>query len=814
MNNFIKEFISPNKRFYPAVNWIWNSEITENGIKKNIREFKAAGFKSVLIMAEPKEFRPDSMATDLKPDYLSEEFFDLIRFAAGTISENGMSLWLYDEGGWPSGGACTRVVKSNGSFSAKSVAYLKHNISKGEIYQPVSDGHSVFLAAFVNNTHRIYGGDTVNSDATIFEYRVYSSVSLRNDFFRTDIADRHATDEFIRLTHSRYFNALYGDSSNFGKSAAIFFNDEPSLPENAWTPNLEYEFFQKYNYDILDYLPFIAGGEETLSENEIKAVVDYKLLLGELIKENYFIPIRNYCRKNGVSFGGHLDGEHDAYNFIHNMRYGNPMEILRSYDIPGIDTIWRQIFPSEKINAERRKCQIFPRYASSAARQIGKNTALSESFAVYGDGLTLDEMRYIVSSQAVRGINMFDFMVASYSTKKACALVERPSFAAEKPGFNNLRLINDYTARLCSISSRFKSTGDSALYLPVRDIAAGGNFGKTAATEFEMLAVILERKHIDFDIIDDCAIEKAALNSGCLCFGNATYRTVYIPNGIKYMPENVKKKLSKLSVSTERPIFDCNDENIVGRRLEDDDGNVLYLLFNCGIDEVKTTVGFNDKRLAYRFEAETGNIYYLSASCDRINLKISGGGIAAVLFTDKKIAAIKTSESQRLIASVENFKVRRLNEFFITESGITEKHFENEVTVSAKLGGWCDLYGRDFSGEVLYIAEFRLDALPENDYCIVDIGNVEYSAKIVLNGKEIGLCGMKPNRLRFESGCLSKNNILEISVSNTAANRIAATDIKSLWDKKYLGPYDIKTREFESENLGGGLLGPVKIYEV
>ena len=553
MLELIKDFAAPDKSFYPAINWIWNTEITESGIEEQIRKFKDAGFKAVLIMAEPEEFRPDSMATDLKPRYLSREYFKLIHFAAEILKKYDMAFWLYDEGGWPSGGACTQVVKNNNDFSGKQVIYITRSFSAGEKYLPVNDEKSVFLAAFADNAARI-GEDTVISrDTVVYEYRIYSSVCLRGDYYRTDIADIHATEEFIRLTHKRYFDALKDFKKSFASGfIPIFFNDEPSLFENAWTIDLEQKFFEKYGYDVIKYLPFIAGDKKPDQEDEIIALADYKLLLTELLRDNYFIPIRNYCRSHGVCFGGHLDGEHDAYNFIYNMRYGNPMEILRSYDIPGIDAIWRQIFPSENIDETWERKQIFPRYASSAARQIGNNKALSESFAVYGDGLTLNEMRYIVASQAIRGINMFDFMVSSYGTKSAYSLVERPSFAPEKPGFNNLRIINDYTARLCFLLSYFSFTCGAALYLPVRDIAVGGDNAKKAAYEFERLAVLLEKRHIDFDIIDDEAVRKAELNNNRLCLGKAEYHTVYIPSGVKRIPPEVKKKISNLKGEEEK----------------------------------------------------------------------------------------------------------------------------------------------------------------------------------------------------------------------------------------------------------------------
>ena len=68
-------------------------------------------------------------------------------------------------------------------------------------------------------------------------------------------------------------------------------------------------------------------------------------------------------------------------------------------DLPGVDTIWRQLFPGQRNHH-------FPRYAGSVARQEGRQLVLTESFCVYGNGLTLAEMKWLMDYQYVRGCNI------------------------------------------------------------------------------------------------------------------------------------------------------------------------------------------------------------------------------------------------------------------------------------------------------------------------------------------------------------------------------------------------------------------------
>ncbi len=46
------------------------------------------------VLPEPKEFRPVTKKTNMKPDYMSEEFMERIRFFVDTAKEMGFQVWL------------------------------------------------------------------------------------------------------------------------------------------------------------------------------------------------------------------------------------------------------------------------------------------------------------------------------------------------------------------------------------------------------------------------------------------------------------------------------------------------------------------------------------------------------------------------------------------------------------------------------------------------------------------------------------------------------------------------------------------------
>ena len=163
-----------------------------------------------------------------------------------------------------------------------------------------------------------------------------------------------------------------------------------------------------------------------------------------------------------------------------------------------IPLIWEQIRwpyggrqPVDEEETERMP--FFTRIATSAARQMKRNLALTETYSIYGDGISPDEMRYASNYQAVRGINVFNFLTLPYGKTRCSALMMRPAFCPEKPGFGSLAHINKYYARLAYLLRLGYAEGDTALYHPCTDYMASSTPAalkdSTAAAEISSLAI-------------------------------------------------------------------------------------------------------------------------------------------------------------------------------------------------------------------------------------------------------------------------------------------------------------------------------------
>ena len=128
---------------------------------------------------------------------------------------------------------------------------------------------------------------------------------------------------------------------------------------------------------------------------------------------------------------------------------------------------------------------------------------------------------------------------------------------------------------------------------------------------------------------------------------------------------------------------------------------------------------------------------------------------------------------------------------------------------------------RSFSGTAAYSTTFNA---PEGqaDAWRLDLGRVHDSARVRLNGADLGTLIGPRFRIVLEKGSIKAANVLEVFVTNLSANRIAALDRAGATWKKF---YNVNMPARLPENRGGdglftaakweplesGLLGPVVI---
>ena len=816
-NSFQAEkFKKPPINYIPLYNWIWNGPVSREETDRQLDEMLRLGIKAVAIIPEPKSFRPTSMPTLLEPDYLTPPYFEEYRYAVLGAKKRGMLMCLYDEGGWPSGSACGKVMLKHPEFARQSLDIRKICCKKGEVYKLSNDS----IVAFDEDCE-IKDGHIFDKDCEITEYYIFCSPFA--NIGATDLPDltiKEATDTFINETHESYKAYL---KEFFGDVILTVFTDEPTAPRKIPYRKKIEELFEKENgYSIRTFLPEFTGNRKP-TENGIKAKIAWFDLCSRLICNNFLLVEKEWTNNNGMAYIGHVDMDHITSKCCTESGNFNIMRSLRCFDIPGVDVIWHQI-TNKKGKNPRESTEningIFPRYASSAASQAGVRYSLTESIGVYGCGTDFNLMRYVFNYQAVRGINMFNIFSVPYGREGFLMTGELPYFTEKHACYKDLSVFNQYAERLSYLASLGERQADAALYMPVCDLQAEINSEETAKA-FDKAGNELESSRILFDIVDDDVLEY--VNNGKIKMGIAQYNTVVVP-ACNFMPEKTRLQLEKfisgggsVFVIGDKPSINgakyvCDAKNILPSPIQlsgDTDGislgvrnaenGTLFMLFN----EADASKSFEViSKFDYILEAESGKII----KTDSNKITLASGQM--VFLWQGKVDEFEKENIYRNEVTLANFTFRRTDRFIINDMEFVKREIA-ETEESISLGDWAEVTGIDFSGSGIYKTEFKLPK-SEGKICI-DLGDVYSTCELFINGRSYGVCGMSPYIYEIDAQTLRDQNTLEIRVSNTCANEYLYTKSFDKWQKWQISPYHEIQNVFHKDSLQGGLYGPVKL---
>jgi len=125
---------------------------------------------------------------------------------------------------------------------------------------------------------------------------------------------------------------------------------------------------------------------------------------------------------------------------------------------------------------------------------------------------------------------------------------------------------------------------------------------------------------------------------------------------------------------------------------------------------------------------------------------------------------------------------------------------------------------QNFSGTAVYSTTFNLPEKRASDY-ILELGKVDESAKVAINGKEVGILWSIPFEARIGQYLKAGENKISIEVANLMANRIRYMDRNGITWRKYheINFVDINYQNFDASKWKvqpSGLEGPVTITPV
>ena len=276
----------------------------------------------------------------------------------------GMSLWLYDECGYPSGSARDLTLRGHPEWAARGLLVAETNVFGGAVALALPPGKLVLAAALPRRNGAVAleeardlaasvvdgklvwqapAGEwfvVVMTDDLIYE-GTHAAVSLAFKKPCINLLMKEPTARFLEVTHERYAEKL---DRNLGKYFASTFTDEPSLmnlwmrpmPYRVlpWSETLAAEFRKRSGNDLLPLLPALVT---EAGPRGSKARYAFWNTVAELVSENYFGQIQTWCHKHGLASGGHLLMEESLVSHV--PLYGDFFRCARRLDAPSIDCL-------------------------------------------------------------------------------------------------------------------------------------------------------------------------------------------------------------------------------------------------------------------------------------------------------------------------------------------------------------------------------------------------------------------------------------------------------------------------------------------
>jgi hypothetical protein len=602
--------------------WFWNGEMNEEEMEWQLKEYKDKGIPGLFIHGRFGE----------KIGYLSDTWFERVKFAVAKGKEIGLDIWVYDEMNWPSGTAERQVLKKYPHLTQKYLELVALNVD-GPLFtfleatddRYVNTGNSKPIAAYactdkeyrtqiekiIDLTPNLSFDKVIPWEAPDGKWRLLYFLEKEVPYY-IDTLNPESTNRFIELTHEGYKKAVGKD---FGTIVPGFYTDEPAMHYYhsgvnnfvvPWSSQMFKIFREKRGYDLKPFLPalYLDMGEKTA-----KIRYDFWRTLTEQYAETYYKRLRDWCEENGVLFTGHVLFE--EWLRLQARCEGNIFKYLEQMHITGVD----HLYP--KIGTRKEPDQhVALKLGSSAAHHFGSARLLCESMGgTYWD-CSLERMKWIANWEYVLGVNLFNNHGYHYSIEGERKRDWPPSQFYHHTWWKYYSYFTTYMARLGHVLSGGRHVAKILIIWPINSMWTNyipqkhNVMTKNLETSFNRLTDSLLRLHYDFDYVDEDVLKKAKIKNGKIYIANEEYELLILPHltHIKGSTFDVMKKFiatgGKIIADTILPI------------------DLLEVEKNGAIKEMTEIFGYNPEDLVRQFKEEVKikkrgdgnkNVYLLNA---------------------------------------------------------------------------------------------------------------------------------------------------------------------------------------------------------
>jgi len=640
-----------------------------------------------------------------------------------------------------------------------------------------------------------------------------------------------------------------------------------------WTDMFPEEFMHYRGYDLISYLPVVAGYVVDDMESSNAFLADFRKTLADLVAYNHYAIFQQYAHKHAMGIQPESAGPH-----------AGPMDGIKNY---GYSDIVMSEFWSPSPHRPQPNNRFFLKQASSAAHIYGKKIVGAESFTTIGqhwnDELWHDQ-KSAFDHEICAGLNRMYFHTFTCSPPEM-GLPGQEYFAGthvnpQVTWWEQSGAFIDYMHRTQSVVQEGKFVADVLYYY-------GDHVPNVFPFKHSDPAGVMPG--FDYDVCDETIFLQLEVDNGFIVVpGGVEYQVLMLPDH-RILSLAVLEKLEELvqdGVTVLGPKPEKQISLVGGKEAQDRFTELSDLIWGeGGTDSGEKTYGNgkvswgisareylqtqnipvdfqvmgNDSKTDFdyiHYKLGKSDIYFVTNQTARrqiINARfrvsekqpelwdaLTGDisearaftqkdGLTTVPLTLEPYGAVMVVFNEKIASDQQGSAQRNYIDYdtLAEISGKWTVHFDPQwggpgTVQFPELIDWsrhADEGIKYYSGAAVYKKSFTLEPeLREDDSYFLQLGSIKDVgiAEIRINGTDKGVVWTSPFRIEISKELIEGENTLEIKVVNSWFNRVAGDQIFP--DGKTYTSTNIRlNHDFRGRPMGeiplepSGLLGPVTI---
>ena len=645
-----------------------------------------------------------------------------------------------------------------------------------------------------------------------------------------------------------------------------------------WSAELPDAFKANRGYDLRDHLDVFFGKTASDPDTLARLKCDYRQTLAELHCEAIRLWTE-WAHQRGMitrdqahGAGGNLLDIYAASDIPEPEMFGGP-----DYPIPGF---LRDPATNRKAENDPRICMLpasAAHVAHPAGRQLVSSETGTWVNEHWHESLT--QIKLEVDLFFLAGVNQMLFHGSCYSPREAAwpgwFFYAATEMNSRNSIWRNIATLTDFIGRCQAVLQAGQPANDVLLYWPIHDLWMNPEGmqmplsinGKVWMGEqrFGQAASLLLAKGYAFDSISETMVERLKVADKQLVAPGGTYRTLVVP-ACRYMPETTLRRLAELREQGATIVFEkALPSDVPGL------GNLEARRMQLALDKARlgkagaivaadAVAGLEQAGVAREPMADLGLRFvrrkvgdaYWYFIANHTAKDVDGWISLGVPFAEATLFDPMTGQSGRLSARSGAAAGQVYLQLAAGESTLLCAGMQSSLRAAwpyvrmagppvALTGEWSvefveggpelpsayntkdlaswtetpDAKAKAFAGTARYTLRFTAPDGKADDW-MLDLGDVRDSARVRLNGRDVGALISLPFRTRVGSLLKPGENTLEIEVTNLSANRIRDLELRKV-DWKIMKDINIETVNYtkfcpETWPLEqSGLLGPVAL---